>query len=318
MGKKIFLSICGGIAICGLILAIVGLALGGRPGSITVAGGQLVYANRDEVVPLIDTPGWIVHWSEDENLSANTPLLSSPTLAAPFTEGELREVDIQLSAGYLVVQSGDTFGLSVDGPMAYQSHYKNGVWHLSARTDGLSRRHNDEQDRDHFWHDGRDLTTTFTLTLPSSFSTLKLSIGMGEAKVSGLVLGELHCQNGMGSTTLQDVQAEEVSLSLSAGDLVAKQMQADTVSMDCAMGNIEWEGEIRQQLVASCAMGRIKATVPRPSQYGYSIDVGFGSISIDGNHRGAGFASTSEGDPQSTQPFYDLSCSFGSIEVLYR
>ena len=65
MGKKIVLAVFGGIALTGLLLAIVGFVLGGRPGAYTVRDGQMVYINSSgERISFANAPSWMGkhHW----------------------------------------------------------------------------------------------------------------------------------------------------------------------------------------------------------------------------------------------------------------
>lgn len=309
MGKKIFLSIFGGIAVCGLVLVIVGFAMGADVRNFGVSRGEVVYMGENGNVP-------VGSWSWTFNGSVYTPAAVSntqnaPSVAAPFEAEELQRMEVDVAAGILVIKSGSAYGLEVDGPMEYTTSWSNGTWRLTSSYNELSWRNQ------RFWLNGQDMTTTFTLTLPREFDTLSVSLGMGTAQVDGLTVNDLYCNANRGNVKLQNINAATANMDVDMGEIKTNNFVSENCTLSCNMGNIEYDGDITGTLTANCSMGNITARLVRPVSYAYKSEVGLGSVRIDGAHRGSGLTAGSYSGGAEERPFYDLDCGMGSIEIKF-
>lgn len=336
-GRHIVLGIFGGIVLLGLILAIVGLALGGRPGGIRAEDGEFVYYSGGERTAFAPAPRWMdeswwimsTGWAYDDTPAvANGASGGSPASggtaaaggsryeAAPFAAGQLKGVKIDIAAGYLEVKTGPEPGLTVDGPMDYTSSFQNGEWSIVSRYRNISVRSVGGKNR--YWWQGQDITTTFTLTLPESFGRLDVSIDMGEAAVRGFTLDKLDCETDLGSLTIENVKAAKAELDVDLGEINAVGMEVSDCSLDCDLGSLTYEGAIDTRLEATCSLGGITVKTPRPASYSGSAEVDLGAITVDGRgvrsgDIGESFASPNHGH----SPVFELECGLGSIEVVF-
>lgn len=327
MGKKITLAIFGGIVGFGLILALVGVFLGGNLGSYGYEDGYLVYREGGTVVQTAQAPRWVANLARRANIDGfyNT----SGTASAEFTSGngaftsipasDLKKLDIDIEAGYVVIEAGepgDDFGLSVDGKLKYTSSYENGTWTLKAELPGnlASRGFDDGR----FWVNGEDLTTTFTLTVPASFDTLELNLELGEAYADDLFLKNLECSTGMGAITLNNIITEKTDLSASMGAIDAYELTTGDCNITCEMGAIELNSSsVNGRFTANCEMGSIYADIAAVYDYGWHLRSEMGSISLDG-HSASGMDSEASGGNSSAANYFDLTCGMGSIDIEFN
>jgi len=320
MGKKIVLWVFGGIALAGLVIAIVGFAIGGMPGSISLIDGQWVYHSGPNNVPLFSAPKWASRWQERHGSDSSHDAFgtSSYTNAEHVVIYEdVEKLTLDISAGYVKLVPGDAPTLTVDGKLPYTENYDDGEWHITARHDNISSRWDGGWGRNLFWLGGENVTTTFTLTLPADvLDGMDINIGMGEADISGFTLEQLDCITDMGAITLGDTTATTAAFEVSMGGIEVTGFEGQTVSLTTNMGGIDFTGAVGETLNANCSMGGITITVPRPDDYGWSAEVSLGAITIDGYGTG-GLDSNSSGGSRDAHPYFDLECGMGSIEVIF-
>lgn len=324
MGKKIFFAITGGLALCGLAVAIVGFALGGRPGGFVVSDGQLTFYNSNESVALANVPswwrwstGWDGSWPWNHGKGGN----HSNSAAGVSTSGEavfvpaaqtVKAVDIKISGGYLNIVTGSEPGLTVEGPMVYESSLEDSVWTITSSYKNLSVRNQNGQQR--FYHNGQDITTIFTLTLPETLSTLATDTAQAIVNIHGFTLNELSCRVDMGTLKVLSCTVNKASFNLAMGEMDITGLDADDCTLDCDMGAIYLEGNVRRRLTADCDMGDITALLARPATYGWKADAGMGNIEIDDQTIAEGLGASSSGNAD-VLPFFDLDCNMGNIEI---
>lgn len=324
--KKTIFSIFGGIFLIGLALVIIGFALGGRPGTFTVRDGQFVYLSSRDNIVLGSAPAWmgenprfsLFNWGYHDSGNAEHGPIDSYSVPAglsaqsvPFASNDLRELDIEIAAGYVIVKTGPQPSLTVDGTLPYTSRFENGVWYLE------SDEHAFEDRLGRFFWDGHDLTTTFTIVVPESLNSLDLEIGMGEAEINGLRLDELDISSGMASTTVYGTTARESAFEAGMGSIKVRDFFGDECVLRVGMGSIDFRGNVSTLLDIECSMGSVEAVLPRPASYGWAAEAGMGSISIDGTTRAAGLGAEANGGDADAKLFFRLDCSMGSIDIKF-
>lgn len=334
MGKKIFFAITGGLALFGLAVAIVGFALGGRPGGITAMDGKLVYYNSQEMIPLADTPSWwrwkglhLFSWNSDffdnddntvasgSNSTGGAP--ASPggqsSQGVPFQDGQLREVELDISAGRLIVRSGSEYGIEVDGLLEYTSTFKDGTWKIKSVFPGSVKSENGR-----YWLDGKDITTTFTVTLPQSFHSLDVELGAGHATIENFTLDELECETDMGRLEVNNVTADKAEFQVNMGDMTINGFAARTVELECDLGSITLEGDVSQNVKASCDVGNITLRLARPASYSGSAGSSLGNVNVDGRRTKGDFSGGFDNAATSSTPKFKLECSLGNIDLEFK
>lgn len=308
MGKKILLIIFGGIAAAGLIITIVGLALGGLPMSVGISNGQVVFYNGRISEPLGNAPSWLGDGMTYPERSSN-----SESVSLDERSDEVRDVHINISAGNVKIESGKVASLRVDGPLAYTQELKDGVWIIST-----AKHYNISIFNFSWW--GNSLqpeTTYFTITVPESLEVGNIHLNAGELTLTGIRFENLDCSTDMGTIKINQVDADEAKLEVDMGNIEAIGLTSGNTTLTAGMGSISMDGEVNGVLKADCSMGEISVTVPRPADYGWDAEVSMGTISIDGSRRG-GISSSSEGGNKNAIPYFDLECGMGSINVYFR
>lgn len=336
--KKVLLIVFGSVAAVGLVLAIVGFAMGGWFGSLIFDRGRVLYGERQEVTDIGEAPAWARNWRNtwqifgwgdwrdfdyDWGYSSDTSIGTQETtdsISAPFTqEGSSVRVDIEIDAGYLTVQTGDEWGLEVKGPLAVTSEMEDGEWKLESKTnlDNIRSSSQNWGSRPRFYHNGVDVTTEYILTLPKNVGELDVSLAIGLVEIEGLVMDKGDFSVDMGKMDLRDCEATKADLSADMGAIEATGFTSKLCSLNVSMGSIEYEGDVTERLEADCDMGSIRCTVSDPGEYGYEVNVGLGAITIGGANKAHPFSDTDKSSNTHLTPFYDLECEMGAIEVMF-
>ena len=345
MGKKIVLAVFGGIALLGLLMSIVGWALGGRPGHIRVSNGSMVYRAGSESVEMGQAPWW-AEYAQDQTFpmhlfgdqvgyavgehhgdhestqwfaSGEEIRIDSEKQQVPlsFSVEDLESVTIDIDAGYLVIKQGDELGFTVQGPLEYSSEFSDGTWNIWSETNLDAIRTQGEGDGTRFYNNGQDVTTVFTIVLPKNAADVYASLDLGVMTAKNLQADTLDLTLDMGSVQVKDSKAKQANFTVDLGAMEVKDVTAAVCELKVNLGNIDFRGDVTESLSANCELGAIQIQMPKPSSYECSTDVNLGSIIVDGNTMGA-LSSSTFGDSDADDPLeMDLSCDLGSIEVKF-
>lgn len=346
MGKKITLAIFAGIAAMGLLLTLTGFVMGGRPGSLRINGGDFVYQTSNESVNLGRAPsGWDEnmvytifggaqynnfselsgigesfddwhdwHWASDE---ASAESREAGEVELGFTAGDVEKLEMEISAGYVYVSSGSEFSLRVNGPLACTVGRDDGGATIKADYDLDNVTTHNESGRPRFYHNGEDVTTEYFLTVPSGFENFDCELDMGVMTLSGLVLNKGEASTSLGTLLVEDCSIREAEIATDLGAVEVTGFSGETCKLAANLGVIEFRGDVSRRLAANCELGSVQATLPRPNDYGYEVEVELGSVSLDGkvfttnpmnNHHEQEYN-------KGATPFFDLDCGLGSIDI---
>lgn len=337
--KKVLLIVFGSIAALGLVLAIVGFAMGGWFGSLIFSQGRVLYGEREQITDIGEAPVWARNWKNtwqmfgwrdwqdydydwgEDYASDAGALETTDHIDAPFTQaGSAVKVDIEIDAGYLTIQTGDNWGLEVRGPLAITSEMKEGEWKLESRVDldHIRTSSEDWSGRPRFYQGGVDVTTEYILTLPESVGELDVNLALGLVEIEGLVMDEGDFSVDMGKMEVWDCEAARADFSVDMGAIRTEGFASKLCSLNVNMGSIEYEGEVTERLEADCDMGSIRCELSDPGEYGYSVDVGLGAVTIDGAGTAHPFSGTETSANTHLTPFYDLECDMGAIDVVFN
>lgn len=349
MGKKIALMVFAGIAVIGLLVTIVGYAMGGRQVNLATDDGQVVLRSAGQKKVLGTAPrnwnnsrlyffggSWddwdydyddhydddddyddddYVRYSGDENGSATSIGAGAATVA---NQGVAHSIEVDISAGYITLKPGDTASLAVEGPLEYTSDIRDGVMKIVSdeRVNRISRSSDDWKGRPRFIRDGVDITTEFIITVPRD-AMLDVELSMGAIEGKDLVLSQGEFSIDIGLLEIQNSSAIKSSFEADLGAVEVKGFKGETTSLKANLGSVSFEGDIATLLEADCELGAIEATLPRPENYGYSAETSLGAISIDGHGHASLGGSAHQGD-HNQKPFYDLECELGAIEIKFK
>lgn len=331
--KKVLLIVFGSVAAVGIVLAIIGFAMGGWLGSLVFRNGQMSYENRHSQVDIGNAPGWFAGrsgswygwgWNtlDDGDWSASGAMNTEVTdsIDAPFTQaGNAAKVDIEIDAGYLTIQTGDEWNLEVRGPLAVTSEVEEGVWKLESKTnlDNIRTSSENWESRPRFYKDGVDITTDYILTVPEDMGELEASLDMGVMTVNGINMQRSDLQLDLGLMKVDGCTADRAAFTVDLGAAEITDFTARECTMDVNLGSIDYEGDVTELLDADCDLGGINCTLADPGEYGYDLKVGLGGISIDGQDMAYTTKDTVSGNP-GTLPRYVLECDMGGIEINFQ
>lgn len=236
--------------------------------------------------------------------------------ATSFADANI--IDLDIGAGYVTIKTGSEASLVVDGPLEYTSKMEEGVWKIKSKhnLDGIRTSTEIWKDRPRFFRNGKDVTTTYTLTLPATATHLETELGMGSMEIEGLTLTEGDFTIDMGELKVKDCTIEDASYSADMGAVDVTGHNGRLCELETNMGAIKFSGNVTEWMEADCTMGSIKADLPRPERYGWKAETSLGSIDIDGKGA-AGLSSGSSGENNGEGPFFELKCDMGSIEVKF-
>ena len=279
---KTLLSIAGGCLVLGIILSIVGLCLGGRLTSIRVGwdnGPRVYYTDAF-------TDGEFGMFRADASGAPSAPGAPSPSSSGSVPTGSVRELEIDISTAEVVIQPGDAYDLQVSGSPRYESRVSGGVWTIKTTGDWQLRN----------WENVK-----FFITVPRDtvFDEVELSIGAGTLKADGLACRTADLEVGAGEMTVKNLTCTQES------------------SLDVGMGKLTMNGgSLDGKNEVSCGMGVAEVAVSRPADYGYALESGMGSVTIDDySHSGMGVELEVN---RSAATFYDIECGMGEVTITFN
>ncbi len=360
MGKKVVLAVFGGIALLGLVMSIVGWALGGEVGSLQVEEGEMVYhtsqksmnvgpapywmGNGFQVMNLNWRDGWRSFWedvtthreiaeyiaegtasawdgvSDDTNFMGKTG--ETITVEGPEQvvniPASVEQMNLQIELGYLVIKQGDALGLTVRGPLAYESDVDGSTWNFTSDTDeehNISTRNINGET--HYFRGNKDLTTVFILTLPSAMPELEASMNLGQMTVKDIQTESLDLRMDVGSMLVNNVVADEANINTSVGAVSAQSIRANTCYLHTEVGSIEFAGSVSDYLDINSEVGSVNALLERPAGgYYATAEADIGTISVDGQNTRPG-SSREFGNEENYTLEMNLISGVGSIDVQF-
>lgn len=290
------LRIAAGCAVLGIALAVAGFCLGGRVTSVRVYWDNGPRVRYEDAMAGVD-------FGESVPAAPKAPAApSAPEApAAPdahhgeshegghgagdgsVPSGSVRELEVDISAASVMIQTGDAFDLAVTGSPRYKSECSGSTWKIETEDS---------------WKPQSWDNVSFVLTIPygTVFDEVELNIGAGTMAVDGISCSEADIEVGAGTMTLKNFTCSGKS------------------EFDVGVGTLAVNGgALNGRNEISCGMGTITMKLARPAQYGYAVDCAMGTVKIDGdNYSGMG-ANAEAG--RGAQVFYDVDCGMGTIKI---
>lgn len=179
-----------------------------------------------------------------------------------------RELDVEISAGTLNIHYDDVDEIEVE---------QEGVKNFSSRMDGDTLEISGGKG---IISDGSKGVITITIPIGTSFDEVDLSLGAGQAHISGLCAENVNIEVGAG-------QAEIVGL--------------DTRNLDAETGT----GQITAELVGS------------ETDYSYDVECGIGEIVI-GEKSFGGLGKEQKITNPGSERFMDVECGIGQVTIKFQ
>ncbi len=325
---KGFLRFCatlgGLLALCGFVLGLVGYALGGSPSYLhygrygwgAEAEDPIAYAQQSPPVdagsPITVVEEGAHHPETHRGGHAEASFAEGTGTAEESSLEPFTGLEIDLALAEVIIQPGDSFGLSILGDgLAYRCYVEDGVLHLKSESDLLPG-------------NLANLSyQTFEITLPEGtrLEEVDLEMGAGSLYAEGFSCRELDAEVGMGEITLENIQCSaEASLKAGMGQLTAGGFAcAGETEIDVDMGSLTLEGSLSGHVDIECGMGSAELTLADPGSYGYTVECGMGSVTLDGQSvtNGALSGGGSSNSAASGKVYYDIECGMGSVEITF-
>lgn len=309
--KNLFLAIIGGLFALGVVMILVGIALGGKIHSFSIL----------------------------PNSHANEKNVSHDLTGVSLTDTkDIQSINFKLSANEIEIRTGKEF--RVRGGSLSKNEVNDGVWCIESKFSdyfyqieifGLSlpiprNWHSDEIDEE------------IVITIPrnAKLQDAKLNLTAADVDIDLLTCDTLSLDLSASDVTIESLLAEDINISASAGSIDIEQYQITqsakldcsagdidfgkrshafqnfciNLNTDCSMGDIEINGKLLGENFIDCTMGDITLNLPG-SHGNYNVNhtsQSLGDISFNGK------------DITSTNEIYgtlDLDCTLGDIEINY-
>lgn len=247
---KILLLTAGTFFVLGLILFIAGILGGGKIKNISIINGREYN-----------------YTSFHEEFSGET----------------IHSLDLEVSAGNLIVKQGDTF--SIQGSNVIEDSIKYGV-----KDNELYVKEKDNDfwsfiGRIGFFFESND--TVITVTIPADFvaTNTSLEVNAGELNIDQLNTKVLDLDVQAGKANLNQVTVgEKAKMELGAGGIFANDYNGKNLELDISAGEAELRGEFYETLDLDCSAGTIRVyTQLNEDEYSYDLNQSAGSIKVNGN-----------------------------------
>jgi hypothetical protein len=299
-----FVLICGsGMFFCGLMLALVALAMGSDSRLVRQRLEQMGVGRIGSVYWEWEAPYNAEHpkyqWDTNPLFPPDSPLLpdpseppglpESPALAeAPkIGEYEIKNLSFDFSLGDVSIIAGDDFGI-IYGNNNTRRHYSESIsgdsWVISSNK--VRWRWNFRQN---------DLRLTVVLPRDFMAEDMYISMGAGNMQANNLRAKKLQLEVGLGNCQIDNLSAEDANLNVGVGSLEIGHFSAKQAKLEVGLGSMD-----------------ISLTQPL-TQYRYHVQVGLGSVQL-GNQSYNGVADVNSGADDAPYSL-DISCGLGSINV---
>lgn len=278
--NKVLLSVAGSLLAIGLVLALVGWAMGGQTSMEVDVGGYQA------------TVGMTGFHAGVNASRKNATTVTDDKLAA------FDKLDVDVSLGDVNVVSSDHFGIDMYYyGKNYELHYENNggtlkVWSTSIPNIGINF--------------GMNYDATVTVYLPKGtlLKDATVKTAMGDIDMQDFAADMLDVRANMGGVTVENADVTDGTLKLDMGDLSINGVTADNLDLTLSMGDLEAynvttekeltvvnhmgkiavDGTLRGKTDVNDSMGDISITTTLPeSDYGYNLKTSMGSVEIDGN-----------------------------------
>lgn len=290
-----FIIITGCIFALGILLSIIGAALGGSLSEASITEDNIKMKSIDKTMENTD---------------------------------DIKNLSFHLAASDVILKEGTTF--SVKGNGITRCEIKNGTWYVSSK---LKRSFSLFHLFPIHWND-RKITITFPSQSFKRVAInakaidckidnlicedLEVSVAAGSVKIGNLQTNLADISLSAGDLKIQTYQIRgEADMSCHMGDikLGSENTRANNLcnnlDVSCNMGDIQFYGKLTGENDVSVNMGSIKLMLMgTANQYQFSSNTIMGSVNSGDNETSS-----------QTEPIYgtgDLSCTMGDIKVSYQ
>ena len=292
---KIIFWIAGILAALGLIVGIVGAALGGLE--------QL------EALP---------EYHFNERTEGHHIILSNPEVAAVDSKSENMELAAADAVTDLVMEIGGSsvsieetegsfYGICISGGNHAGYELKDGV--LTIQTLGNKP-----------WKGRRGTKSSITLYIPKDnvINSIEMEIGSGTLRAEKLHANEsIRVEAGAGQFILDGITTERFKIELGAGSAELLHADINDMDIDVGAGEMTYQGTVRGNVEADCGMGSLTMRLEgKKEAFHYEAESVMGSIRVNGSE----LIEESGGHhlEDHTSQNMELACVMGNIEIIFE
>lgn len=170
------------------------------------------------------------------------------------------------------------------------------------------------------WFGNDDYSPKIVITVPSDYiaKNLEIDLGTGEIEVDELNTENANFEIGAGSMEVRRLNVtEKINCEVGVGELIVKKLQANEADFECGAGSMRITGEVLGDLYADCGMGEIQLDLNGDEEdYNYDVSCGVGDIKLNGHHYS--FSADDTIRNEDAIGTYKLNCSVGSLKVTIK
>jgi DUF4097 and DUF4098 domain-containing protein YvlB len=286
-----------GLICIGAVLVAVGLSLGGRWNGF----GWLPFpGNRDG-------RGFSFEWNSDKDGQIRD--IEDSVDLEGIVSADLRELEVSLKAGSLVVTSGDRGGYRATGF---------GKDSVSIVADN-GRLRIEERDWTKGWRAGHDeFKPVLEITLPrgTRLSSCDVSLGAGQAKLDGFYAERFRFNGGAGSLKAEGITASDARIESGAGSIEIAKSRFEEAEITSGAGRIVFSGDFGKRAELGTGAGSVEISLDSgENEYRIEYERGIGSVRIGGATY-AGVGSGVAGNP-SAERSLRLTTGVGAVRVSF-
>ena len=276
--KRVVLIVAGAMALLGVVLVVVGVALGGSPFYSIDAKNYSVQRGDAKCVEF------------DQDMDAFTA------------------IDLDLDATDVTIKRGDTYHVHyvlderlVPGTLKVE----NGTLKVYSGSEhwNISFGFND-------WNFENQYVE---ITVPESakLEDITLNNDAGDFKLSDLTAVHMEIKDSAGDISCSNIQAKSLSVDNDAGDINLDDVEVVKIHAEVDAGSIEFRGLKADQVDMTSSAGSIKGSfVNALSEYNVDITADVGDIEVDGTNQGSEYHVKASGDKTIT-----METSVGEVEI---
>ncbi|MDE7331349.1 MAG: DUF4097 domain-containing protein [Lachnospiraceae bacterium] len=330
---KVSLMAAGILAVTGIILCIVSVAVGGT--------GIIRYVHNDEYMEKrIEAAEEVfesisesfthagshsnrtheivnsITGSDDSSwLEVNGEAYYDGGYEEHFFMENIRKLDLDLGAGTLIIKEKDAVDNTID-------IYMQGV--------GKCSHYIKEGDGTLYVEGFKGITNIIgtnayennciTIVLPAGcqFEEVELAIGAGIMEVGNISVYELEATVGAGELVLYDVETNEWSVEVGAGVVEANTMTVrGEADINVNMGSLAFNGSIMGDLDVECGMGNLEMKLTgKETDHNYEIECGAGNVVVGGFSTGTLAAERKINNGSAST--FEIECNMGNINIEFQ
>lgn len=295
-GWKVLIIITSVCAVLGIVLAGIGIGMG---------GGRTFtkWAREGEFSFGVSTP--LVHLNEVELRDEYEVITGEGNRIAVASDETISGMELEVEGACVSIVRSDTDELRIgyENARELQFFVEDGKLCVMQRNDIL------------FLNEVVELTIYVPERL--ELDTVSLAMGGGKIEADLLAARNVDITLGAGELILREATADVANIEIGAGSAEIRSGQFGDLYVEVGMGSFDYTGSVRGSITAECSMGSIDFLLDGDQMdYNYDIDCAMGSIEVD--HREyAGIAAEKHIDNDAAWNC-SLECAMGGITLRFR